>query len=312
MGTRRRRGPPQRLKHLLVDGVMHALKPWYRGLFALSVCLLLPAAARRASAQALEQSEHGRFVVNTLEAPGGNTTYKGVIVRLGKDGEAAVCFDTESLRMSCGWVRGKADGMVTGGGGGAGGLSLIDPKNSTSFTAFHGGPPRVGVFTNKKPEKGKEKEFEAQAAETVKGMMRFATKRGPGWAKGDDLDDPRQAPSFSPGQHLGPLPKDWGHWKGLYRHGEQVVLSYTVGDCDVLETPGVVGSGESPAFTRSFHVGKSDKPMTLVVCDVEGAAGAGSGSGTGGGPRGESSASVQLKGADGRATTVRFFGRTGG
>jgi glucose/arabinose dehydrogenase len=230
-----------------------------------TVCLAVPIAR----GQALENADIGPFMVNTIQGPQNNTAYKGVVIKLGKDGEAAVCFDAELLRYMGGWV--KTEGNTTAepkadvkppkpgakpaepsiwpSGDWAG---LIDPNHSTAFTAHHGGPPKV---------RGGEQ------------VMRFATKPGPGWGggeKGDDFTDPRKTSPVDK-QPLGNLPKEWAHYRGLYRNGNQVVLSYTVGDCNVLETPGLIGAGEYPTFTRTIRVDKSDKSMTLVVCDVSGA-----------------------------------------
>ena len=52
--------------------------------------------------------------------------------------------------------------------------------------------------------------------------LKVATRPGPGWAKGDDLKDPRS-------ERRGPLPKDWAQYHGLYVNGDKVVLSYSVG-----------------------------------------------------------------------------------
>lgn len=62
----------------------------------------------------------------------------------------------------------------------------------------------------------------------------FGTSHGPGWAKPgtEDFTDPRP-------DKLGPLPEEWGRYKGLYVKGDDVVLSYTVGDTEVLELHGV-------------------------------------------------------------------------
>ena len=62
----------------------------------------------------------------------------------------------------------------------------------------------------------------------VLGEPVFANPVAPGWAKEGGFDDPRELP-------YGPLPRDWAHWKGLYTHGDHVVLSYTVADAAVLE-----------------------------------------------------------------------------
>src|SRR5262249_46193275 len=53
---------------------------------------------------------------------------------------------------------------------------------------------------------------------TVEGEMLFSTKPGPGWAKNGKWDDPREG-------YEGPLPRDWVHYKGMYLHGDNVVLS---------------------------------------------------------------------------------------
>src|SRR4051812_16721962 len=65
----------------------------------------------------------------------------------------------------------------------------------------------------------------------VAGEQVFGTVKAPGWAKpgADAFADPRELP-------FGPMPRDWAQWKGLYRHGDHVVLSYRVGDADVLES----------------------------------------------------------------------------
>ena len=98
------------------------------------------------------------------------------------------------------------------------------------------------------------------------GEQRFGTRPGPGWARGDDLKDPRSEP-------FGSLPADWARFKGLYQSGDRVVLAYTVGGTRVLESPWVERKGEILAFTRTFNVEPSAAPMTLVVADVEGAEG---------------------------------------
>jgi hypothetical protein len=96
---------------------------------------------------------------------------------------------------------------------------------------------------------------------TLAGPIVFSTTNGPGWAKDGSFADPRPL-------HFGPLPKDWAHYKGLHRHGKQVVLSYSVGGVDVLELPGSAKFGGHLAFTRTIRVAKSDTALTLNVCDI--------------------------------------------
>jgi len=56
--------------------------------------------------------DYGPFLSASIEAsaPAGNMTYKGVAVKLGRcenrwgDVQAAVCFDTQLMRLSAGWT----------------------------------------------------------------------------------------------------------------------------------------------------------------------------------------------------------------
>lgn len=109
-------------------------------------------------------------------------------------------------------------------------------------------------------------ELKGDLAPRPAGQIQFGTRIGPGWAKSGSFADPR------PGA-CGPLPAGWAHYKGLYRHGRQIVLSYSVGATDVLELPGSFASQDDVAFTRSFHIGKSATPLEVLVYD-----GAGTGS----------------------------------
>jgi putative heme-binding domain-containing protein len=97
----------------------------------------------------------------------------------------------------------------------------------------------------------------------VSGRVRLANPSGPGWAdpRTGRFDDPR--PLGRDGFPYGPLPRDRIHYRGLYHHGDRVVISYTVGDAEVLESPGAepVGPTNDPggawALARTFQVGPS-------------------------------------------------------
>ena len=100
----------------------------------------------------------------------------------------------------------------------------------------------------------------------VSGDVAFANQSGPGWAnpKTGSFDEERVL--GRDGRRYGPLPRDWGRYRGLYQHGESVILSYTVGDTEVLEMPGFVHSATA-CFTRTFHLGPRSRPMLLKVRD---------------------------------------------
>ncbi|HVR86273.1 MAG TPA: DUF6797 domain-containing protein [Planctomycetota bacterium] len=96
------------------------------------------------------------------------------------------------------------------------------------------------------------------------GNVLFGTKKGSlGFSKDGDWKDPRGKVPF------GPLPRDWAHWVGLYRHGERSVLSYTVGPAEVLELPGY--DAKSGLFSRTFNVTKAAGPLSMLVVDKDNA-----------------------------------------
>ncbi|MDB6029308.1 MAG: heme-binding protein, partial [Verrucomicrobiales bacterium] len=161
----------------------------------------------------------GPFFSSSLSA-GPASTYKGISIKLGLHKEAAVCFDTELLRMSIGWT----DGF----------LQLPSGRNG-----LEGIPQPVGSTA-------------------------FFNSIQPGWGKNGSFADPR--PKFH-GTVYGPLPKDWAHYKGLYRSGTNVILSYSVGTSQVLEMPGFERRNGLPVFTRIIQIDHSAEPMWLQVCE---------------------------------------------
>lgn len=94
----------------------------------------------------------------------------------------------------------------------------------------------------------------------INGTVFMSMSVGPGWARSDDFADPRAA-------QLGPLPTDWAKYKGLYRNGERVILSYSVSGCDVLEMPAVQESASGPTFRRIFQIAPSRQLMRLKLSD---------------------------------------------
>jgi hypothetical protein len=112
--------------------------------------------------------------------------------------------------------------------------------NGTPFDGGHGSHPRI------------------------KGTQQWGTAKTPGWAKPgtDDFKDPRAEP-------YGTLPRDWARFKGIYLNGDRVVLSYTVGDCKILELPGVHKAGDVVVFDRTMNLSASSKPLTMIVCQSQ-------------------------------------------
>ncbi len=100
------------------------------------------------------------------------------------------------------------------------------------------------------------------------GTVHVANPPGPGWAnpKTGQFDDPR--PKGRDGHPYGPMPREWMRYRGLYHHGDRAILSYTVDDTDVLDSPGIqpasIGT-EHPVFTRTLEVGPHSRELRLLV-----------------------------------------------
>ncbi|WP_419581501.1 DUF6797 domain-containing protein [Stieleria magnilauensis] len=103
------------------------------------------------------------------------------------------------------------------------------------------------------------------------GELHFQNLPGPGWADPltGSLDDTRRR--ARDGQAYGPFPKSWMDYKGLYKHGNRVVLSYTVGDAAVLESHRVAEEqGPGPfdipvTWVRVLNIEKSSRDLAIRI-----------------------------------------------
>src|SRR5690242_2592164 len=80
-------------------------RPWLPALLALTVSAA-PAVAQKKAGPKHEVMDSGPFLTASIQAPkpAKNNAMKGVAVHLGKDNQAAVCFDLDLLRYSAGWT----------------------------------------------------------------------------------------------------------------------------------------------------------------------------------------------------------------
>jgi len=60
--------------------------------------------------------------------------------------------------------------------------------------------------------------YKGELPPRVEGKIQFTNRPGPGWAKSGSFDDPRA-------NGVGPLPREWAKYLGLYRHGSNVVFT---------------------------------------------------------------------------------------
>ncbi|MGB2560973.1 MAG: DUF6797 domain-containing protein, partial [Akkermansiaceae bacterium] len=201
-----------------------------------------PAPAATDAPEAWERMDYGNFLINTYElataekradpksrgdhvAPGANIAYKGIALRL-DPGQGGVSQGKT-------WSIFEHDSMrVAGVWQGDG---FIDWKG-VHFDGKHVVRPR-----------------------TI-GSPLFETRDEPGWANPEtgSFEDLRfKGPD---GLRYGPLPRQWAHYKGLYKHGSQTIISYSIGDADILESHELASDG---AFVRQLNIGKSSKELTV-------------------------------------------------
>ena len=161
-------------------------------------------------------------------------TPKGILIRVNKETPAYVLFDADLLRYSCGWTGGSIN------------------FHNVMFDGAH------------------------QVWSRVVGDEVFGNGMIPGWAKDGSFEDPREKfasidylpqPVSWRNRGYGPLPHDWARYKGLYVHGDRVVLSYTVNGVGVLDSPGWEASGDEGVFTRTLNIEPISKELVLQVAE---------------------------------------------
>lgn len=166
-----------------------------------------------------------------LGFPDDNISARCIALQLGND--AYACFDTDMLRWSVAWT-GNFLPMVT--------MAQI------SYNDFYEKKNQIPV---------------------IGGDPQLATGLYPGWSgQNPDFLDPRPAAPDPESPSWGPLPEDLGRWNGIYVMGNETVMSYEVKGTEVYEKPGSMLSEGVTAFTRTFRVGPSSEPLSMVAAEV--------------------------------------------
>ncbi|MSU72545.1 MAG: hypothetical protein EXS43_09415 [Opitutus sp.] len=99
------------------------------------------------------------------------------------------------------------------------------------------------------------------------GDLVVETSDVPGWANSEtgDFVDPRIR--GLDGRPYGPLPRPWGHYRGLYRSGARTVVSYTVAEAAILESYDLE-SASPPVIVRTLNIGKSSRDLAFRVANA--------------------------------------------
>lgn len=179
--------------------------------------------------------DYGPSLNWTYQVDKDHIVYKGTAVRVDEGpggvgkGRAWMVFDHDTLSMAAAWIGN-------------------DEKSSKPFIDWRG-----VAFDGSH-----------NSHALISGKPIFVNRPGPGYANPADgkFDDPRFL-SHVDKKRYGPIPREWGHFKGLYRTGNRVVIAYTIGDSSILEMPGL--DSVSGAFERTFYIEKTSRPLVMRV-----------------------------------------------
>lgn len=96
---------------------------------------------------------------------------------------------------------------------------------------------------------------------SILGQKAFINPVGPGWANPEtgSFEDPRLLGKDQ--QPYGPLPRAWAHYQGLWQNGDEAIVTYTVGDAEVLELAGLETSSGVAVFSRTLNITKSSHDL---------------------------------------------------
>lgn len=244
------------------------LKPYNRGQFTRvddSYLAGLPAGDRFGPAPVKEEPwsemDYGPFLINTYELAGEHTQRRPVITREQEvRGERIGRPPYEKWPATTNFAyKGIAVRLDDGPGGVAAGSHWLAFDHDTLRVAGawsgEGFIDWEGILFNGRH----------RIAPRTVGDLHFENLPGPGWADPatGSFEDPRLA--GRDGRLFGPLPREWAHYRGLYRHGDRVVVSYTVGSAEVLESHRLERNDQNVCWVRILNIGRSQRDLTLRV-----------------------------------------------
>lgn len=184
--------------------------------------------------------DYGPWMFNTVEVSqdGSNIAYKGLAVRLDPGpggvsrGNQWMLFDHDTMRVAAAWSYRPEDK-----------LRFIDWRG-IHFDGRH------------------------QAHPHVVGDVLFANPTGPGWANPESgsFDDDQRVLGRDD-KRYGPLPDAWAKYHGMHHAGNSVIVSYRIGDMEVLEQLSSLSGNQtaSPVYVRTLELGPTSHKQSLLV-----------------------------------------------
>lgn len=102
------------------------------------------------------------------------------------------------------------------------------------------------------------------------GRIHVENQITPGWANPatGGYEDPRFV--AVDGRPFGPLPREWAHYKGLYIHGRNVVIKYTVDEAVVHEMYRLERV-DPPIVSRTLNISPAQTPLYMRVAPLSAA-----------------------------------------
>ncbi|MED5380946.1 MAG: DUF6797 domain-containing protein [Verrucomicrobiota bacterium] len=180
--------------------------------------------------------DYGPYLSASIEAAPGNIAYKGIAIRLDA-GPGGVSKGSEFVLFDTDTLRMAAAWS---------GDEFIDWR-SIVYDGSHGTHPKLV------------------------GERLFTNPVAPGWARPGtgSFDDPRLRGLDN--KPYGPLPRDWGQWRGLFLHNNRVILYYKIGGVRVFESPSIekMLSGQKVVI-RNINLARRDADLVLQVTHVKG------------------------------------------
>ena len=175
---------------------------------------------------------YGPYLMATYEVgtDGKNFAQKGIAMRLDlgpggvSRGRHWMTFDHDTLRVSAAWSRAE-DEREKGSKG--------DSEKETAKSKRLPSSPPLPVPHSPSPAfidwHGINFDGRHQIHPRVSGDVAFANPSGPGWANPETGTFDELRVLGRDDRRYGPLPRTWGRYRGLYQHGDQAIISYSVG-----------------------------------------------------------------------------------
>ena len=101
------------------------------------------------------------------------------------------------------------------------------------------------------------------------GDLHAINSTGPGWANPatQSFEDDQRVQGRD-NRKYGPLPAEWGKFRGLHRYRDKVILSYTVGNTEILEYPNSLETSGVTAFVRTLNIGPRATNLDMSVMEL--------------------------------------------